>query len=312
MDLSIVTTLYYSAPHLEEFYNRVCEAAEKATGDYEIIFVNDGSPDNSLEIAISLCERDGRVKVVDLSRNFGHHKAIMTGLGQARGELVFLLDSDLEEEPELLGRFYSELKNSGADVVYGVQEARKGGFFERVTGSVFFRLFNLLSSYPVPADLITARLMSNRYVASLIEHQDREVFLAGLWAITGFKQVPCVVKKHDKGSTTYSLGRRISNLVNAITSFSSKPLVFIFYLGSVVVLLSTVAGLYLIVRRIFFGVYLAGWPSLIVSVWLLGGLILFCLGIIGIYLSKIFMETKQRPYTVIRQVYERTDRSELQ
>lgn len=307
MDLSIVTTLYYSAPYVEEFYHRTCAAAEKVVDDYEIIFVNDGSPDNALEIAISLYDRDHRVKVIDLSRNFGHHKAMMTGLAHAKGELVFLIDCDLEEEPELLGKFYDQFASADADVVYGVQQARKGGFFEQVTGNIFFRLFNLLSTYPVPANLITARLMSKRYVASLVEHKDREVFLAGLWAITGFKQVPLAVQKHRKGSSTYDLSQKVSVFVNSVTSFSTKPLVFIFYLGCTIVLLSSLAALFLIVRRVFFGVYLAGWPSLIVSVWLLGGLTIFCLGVIGIYLSKIYMETKQRPYTVIRHIYERTD-----
>ncbi len=304
MDLSIVTTMYYSAPYLEEFYTRVCAAAEKITDNYEVIFVNDGSPDNALDIAISLYEREDRVRVIDLSRNFGHHKAIMTGLTYARGELVFLIDCDLEEEPELLGKFYDELKSSDADVVYGVQQKRKGGFFEGISGEIFYWLFNMLSNNPLPRNSITVRLMSQRYVASLVKHQERETIIAGLWVITGFKQVPIVVKKPYKGSTTYGFGRKVSNFVNAITSFSNKPLVFIFYLGCIIVLLSSIAALYLIVRRMFFGVFLTGWPSLIVSVWLLGGLTIFCLGVIGIYLSKIFMETKQRPYTIIKALYE--------
>jgi putative glycosyltransferase len=210
--------------------------------------------------------------------------------------------------------FFPELKNYDADVVYGVQEKRKGRSFEQISGTVFYKLINLLSSYPIPENLITARLMTKKYVVNLTEHMDREIFLAGLWAITGFKQIPIAVMKHSKGSSTYTLGRKVSIIVNSITSFSTKPLVFIFYLGCVIIFLSIVAATVLIVRRVFFGTLLAGWPSLIVSVWLLGGLILFCLGIIGIYVSKIFMETKRRPYTVIRQVYERAgeDGYELQ
>ncbi len=306
MDLSVVTTLYSSAPYVQEFYARVRTAAEKITGDYEILFVNDGSPDNSLELALSLYEGDHRVRVIDLSRNFGHYKAIMTGLAYAKGDLVFLVDCDLEEEPELLGTFYSEIKSSRADVVYGVQQTRKGGFFKRLSGALFYKLFNLLSSYPVPSNVTIARLMSQRYVVSLVAHKDREIFLDGLWAITGFKQVPLVVEKHSKGSSTYTLKRRASVFVNSITSFSNKPLAFIFYLGCILVLLSCIAAFHLVVRRIFFGDLLIGWPSLIVSIWLLGGLTIFCLGVIGIYLSKVFMETKQRPYTVIRKIYERT------
>ena len=305
MDLSVVTTLYCSAPYLKEFYQRVVASAKQITDRYEVIFVNDGSPDNSLEVALSLYEQDEKVRIIDLSRNFGHHKAMMTGLSHSRGRLVFLIDCDLEEEPELLTRFHHEMTTTGADVIYGVQETRSGSFFKRLSGHLFYTLFNALSGYPVPHNAITARLMSQRYVASLVEHKDREVFLLGLWAITGFKQVPMTVQKHSKGDSTYTLSHKVSVFVNSITSFSNKPLVFIFYLGCVISLFSGVAALYLVVRRLFFGVLLAGWPSLIVSLWLLGGLTIFCLGIVGIYLSRIFTETKQRPYTVIRQSYER-------
>jgi len=298
--------MYYSAPYIQEFYERISAAAQKITNDYEIIFVNDGSPDDSLDIAVSLYEKDPKVRVIDFSRNFGHHKAMMTGLMHAKGELVFLIDCDLEEEPELLKRFHAEhKKNCDVDVVYGVQKARKGGFVENISGNIFYWMFNLLSSYPVPSNLVTARLMSKRYVDSLVQHKDREVFMAGLWAITGFKQVPLMVIKHDKGNSSYDLRRKISILVNSITSFSNKPLLFIFYLGSIILFISSLAALHLIIRRVFFGVLLAGWPSLMVTIWLLGGLTIFCVGVIGIYLSRIFMETKERPYTIIRQIYER-------
>jgi len=306
MDLSIVTTMYCSSPYVQEFYDRICAVAKKITGDYEIILVNDGSPDDSLDIAVALYEKDPKVRVIDLSRNFGHHKAMMTGLMHAEGELVFLIDCDLEEKPELLERFYAEhRKNGDVDVVYGVQKARKGGFIERISGKIFFWIFNLFSNYPVPTNLVTARLMSKRYVDSLVQHKDREVFIAGLWAITGFKQVPITVTKHYKRNSSYNLRRKISLLVNSITSFSNKPLLFIFYLGSMILCISSIAALYLIIRKVFFGAILAGWPSLMVTIWLLGGLTIFCVGVIGIYLSRVFMETKERPYTIIRQIYER-------
>jgi len=304
MDLSIVTTLYYSAPYIEEFYNRIIAEVERITSNYEIIFVIDGSPDNSLDIAVSLYEKDNRVKVIDFSRNFGHHKAMMTGLAHAKGELVFLIDIDLEEEPELLGKFYDEFKSSDIDVLYGVQQRRKGGFIEKIFGEIFYRVFNSLSSYPIPSNIITARLMSQRYVKNLVEHKDREIFMAGLWAITGFKQMPVSVNKLSKGSSTYNFSKKISLFANSITSFSNKPLIFIFYIGFIITFLSGIGVLTLVIRRLFFGVYLEGWSSMIVSLWLLGGLIIFFLGVIGIYLSKIFMEAKQRPYTVIRHIYE--------
>jgi len=304
MDLTIVTTLYRSASYLEEFYGRACAAAQTITSDFEIIFVNDGSPDQSLEIAYSIYQQDSRVRLIDLSRNFGHHKAIMTGLSHARGDMVFLLDSDLEEEPELLRTFHEELQRRGADVVFGVQEKRKGRLFERITGSLYFKVFNLLSTHPIPPNHITARLMTREYVTALMRHQEREFVMSGLWALTGFDQVPITVRKHHKAGTTYGLRGKISHLVNAITSFSSKPLVLIFYLGCFILLVSSIAAVDLIIRKILFGTLLEGWASLIVSIWLLGGLTIFCLGVIGIYLSKIFIEVKQRPYTIIKQVFE--------
>jgi putative glycosyltransferase len=303
MDLSIVTTLYCSAPHLEEFYVRLCAAAGGVATNFEIILVNDGSPDDSLQKAISLYRNDKRIKVIELSRNFGHHKAIMTGLAHACGDLVFLVDSDLEEEPELLEAFYLRLKETNADVVFGVQQKRKGELLERVGGAIFYRIFNILSTDSIPTNVITARLMSRKYVRALVEHREREMMIAGLWTITGFKQVPLPVRKLQRSGTTYTFRRKVGQLVNAITSFSSKPLVMIFYLGCAILFLSTVAALLLIIGRVFFGTLLLGWPSLIVSIWMLGGLTIFCLGVIGIYLSKIFIEVKQRPYTIVKDVY---------
>lgn len=303
MDLSIVTTLYCSEPHLEEFYVRLCTAAERLATSFEIILVNDGSPDDSLQKAISLYRNDKRIKVIELSRNFGHHKAIMTGLTYARGDLVFLIDSDLEEEPEVLEAFYQKLRETNADVVFGVQEKRKGRLLERVGGAIFYKIFNVLSTHSIPRNVITARLMSREYVRALTEHREREMMMAGLWTLTGFKQVPMPVRKLQRPGSTYTFRRRVAQLVNAITSFSSKPLEMIFYLGCAILFVSTTAALLLIIGRLFFGTLLLGWPSLIVSIWMLGGLTIFCLGVIGIYLSKIFIEVKQRPYTIVKDVY---------
>ena len=187
MDLSIVTSLYGSAPYVADFYRRASAAAQQVTSRYEIIFVNDGSPDDSLARAVALQEQDPKVVVIDLSRNFGHHKAFMTGMMYAKGNRVFILDSDLEEEPEWLLTFQGLLNQSTCDVVYGVQDKRKGGFFERWSGHAFYWLFNTLSSAPIPVNAVNARLMSRRYVEALLKHQEREIFLPGLWQITDRK-----------------------------------------------------------------------------------------------------------------------------
>ena len=232
MKLSIVATLYQSADYIEEFYSRASAAAISLVGEnYEIVLVNDGSPDNSLDIAISLTERDHHVVLVDLSRNFGHHKAMMTGLAHANGEKVFLIDSDLEEEPEYLTSFSEQLQQQSCDVVYGVQEQRKGGWFERWSGRWFYRFFQALTGLALPENIITARLMTRRYVDALLLHEEREVFMAGLWHITGFNQQAQTVKKGSTSQTTYTFRRKMSVLVNSVTSFSNAPLVGIFYIG---------------------------------------------------------------------------------
>jgi putative glycosyltransferase len=306
VQLSIVTTLYRSAAHLEEFYTRVSRAAALATDEFEIVLVNDGSPDDSLQIARMLLERDPRVRILDLSRNFGHHRAMMTGLAHAKGDLVFLIDSDLEEEPELLTGFLERLHELKADVVYGVQHQRRGGWRERVSGWIFFKIFNALAGTRIPENLVTVRLMRRAYVSALVSHRETQTMIAGLWALTGFDQVPYGVTKHVRSQTNYSLARKITLTTDAITSFSDRPLVLIFYAGLAIMVTALAAAGYLVIRRVAFGVMLPGWASLIVSVWLLGGLTVFCLGVIGIYLSKVFIETKHRPYTIIRKVYERS------
>jgi putative glycosyltransferase len=305
MKLSIVTTLYYSSPYIHKFYERTCAACASITDDIEIVMVNDGSPDDSLDVAVRLAERDPRVKVVDLSRNFGHHKAAMTGLMHATGDLVFLIDVDLEEEPELVLGFYNEMqKHPRADVVYGVQDTRKGRFFERVSGDLYYRLFNALSSHKIPANLLMARLMTRRYVDALLLHRESELDISGLWTITGFEQVPVTVHKHSKPSTTYNLRRKISLTIRAITAFSNRPLLYIAATGVVILGLSFLYFLYIMYVYFFVGTPPSGFTTIALSIWFLGGLTIFCLGVIAIYLSVIFTETKHRPYTIVRQIYQ--------
>ena len=304
MKLSIVSTLYCSSPYVNEFHQRASAAARAAVGlDYEIVLVNDGSPDNSLDLAVRIAESDPHVVVVDLSRNFGHHKAMMTGLAHARGELVFLIDSDLEEEPEWLLPFHQQLRDEDCDVVFGVQARRRGDGFERLFGKLYYWMFRLLTGIAQPDDIVTARLMSRRYADALVSHREREVNIGGLWVITGFSQSQRVVRKHTSSPTTYTLRKKISHIVNAVTSFSSFPLVVTFYSGLAISLLAAIYILYLVLRYYFISEPPQGYTSTIASIWLSAGLIIFFMGVQGIYISKIFSEVKQRPYTIVRQVY---------
>ena len=304
LGLSIVTSMFKSARFLPDFHARCTAAANQiAPGSYEIVLVNDGSPDDSLQIALELHERDPRVRIIDLSRNFGHHKALMTGLAHARGELVFLIDCDLEEDPGWLSRFHTELVTRGADVVYGVQDERKGGWIERAGGYVFFTLFNRMLVHRIPQNLVTARLMTRRYVQALVSHREQEICLAGLWVITGFDQHALTVQKGRRDDPAYTTRMRLSALANAVTSFSNRPLIYIFQIGMAVMALSVAAGAILLYKSLAGEIGVPGWASIMVSIWFLGGLIIFCVGVIGMYLAKIFTEIKQRPYTIVRAEY---------
>jgi len=313
MKLSIVATLYLSAPYVNEFCNRAGLTARELVGDdYEIILVNDGSPDNSLEIAANITKQDKHLTIVDLSRNFGHHKAMMTGLAHAQGEKVFLIDSDLEEEPEWLTPFWRQMEAKECDVVYGVQEKRKGGLFERISGAWFYYFLRLLSGLSLPQNIVTARLMTRRYVDALLLHKEREIMIAGLWVITGFDQQAQSVKKLCRSKTTYTFIRKMSIILNSVTSFSNAPLIGIFYIGLGISAVASFYMVFVVLSWAFLQHPVEGWTSIMASIWLIGGMIISFIGIVGLYLSKIFIETKQRPYTIVRQIYGRQKKPHIE
>lgn len=307
IELSVVTTMFRSSAFIIEFHRLASQAAAGITSSYEIIFVNDGSPDDSLEKARTLVLADFHVRVIDLSRNFGHHRAIMVGLEDARGAKIFLIDSDLEEDPLTLSDFFNEMTRTQADVVYGVQQARKGSMVRNLGGAWFWSLFNHISEVKIPPNVITSRLMTRRYVDSLLRFRERELFLAGIFALTGFRQVALSVKKGVRIGTSYTISKRFALLINAITSFSSRPLILVFYIGFFISIVAGIVALILIARVLFLGDFLLGWPSVIVSIWLMGGVSMFCIGLVGFYLSKVFQEVKERPLSIVRERYERSE-----
>lgn len=308
MKLSIVTTLYKSAPYIDEFYQRASAAAQQLVGEsYEIIFVNDGSPDNSLDIAVSLSEKDSRVAVIDLSRNFGHHKAIMAGLDNASGERVFLIDSDLEEAPEWLLNFAGHMEQHQCDVVYGVQKARVGSFLPNFLGSFFWKLINLHSYVKIPSNPMTCRLMTLQYTKSLVSVADRVLYLAGTFAWTGFKQVPYPLVKSPRpngSKSTYSFYRKFLLSVDSFTSFSTLPLVMIFATGIAVCLLSILAAVALFTMKLLTPDHvISGFTSIMIFIWFFGGMTMLSIGCVGLYLAKIFQEVKRRPLFIVRNIY---------
>jgi putative glycosyltransferase len=303
-ELSIVTALYNSEDYIDEFVARMSEAARRITDNYEIILVNDGSPDNSLAVALTQHRVDPHVRVIDLARNFGQHKANWTGLSHARGDFIFLIEADLEEQPEWLPDFYQDLKdNPGTDVVYGLQSQRKGGLVERVSGDLFYRAFNLFSRVKIPPNHITVRLMTKRYVTAFVAHRDQDLFVGGMYELAGFDQRARVVTKLSHSETTYNLVRKLNLLVNAVVSFSSAPLWIIFWLG-ILVSLTSFGGISWVIFKWATGNPQPGWASTVASIWAVGGLVMVSIGTIGIYIRKVISEVRTQPYTIVRQIYD--------
>ena len=308
MKLSIVTTLYKSTLYIDEFYKRISHEARKITDDYEIIFVNDGSPDNSFELAFDLYSKDKHIKIVNLSRNFGHHKAIMAGLKNTSGEYIFLIDSDLEEEPELLGQFWSELNPiQDIDVIYGIQEKRKGNLFEKWSGKLFYTIMDkLIDDIKYPRDTLTSRLMTRKYVKNVIKYKESEYDLWSIFEFTGFKTKSLLCKKGYKKITTYTFGKKIDMAMHIIVSTSKKPLQLIFYMGMIISVFSFFYLIYLLISHFIFDIPM-GWTSVAVLLTFILGIVIFSIGILGIYISVIFLESKKRPI-IIKDIYNKDNK----
>lgn len=303
MKISVVTPTYRSGPYLDELHRRsVAAIAETGADAYEIIFVNDQCPADSLAVATAIAKRDPNVVVVDLARNFGQHKAIIAGLSMAMGDLVFVMDSDLEEEPEWISLFYREMQRKNADVVFGVNHNIKNGILYSMARRLFYKTLNFLSAAHFPENVCAARLMTRRYLDALLQFKEREIFLVGLWHMTGFTQLPIEVVKHDSSPSTYSFARLANIFVNGVTAFSTRPLILISLAG---IALSLVAFIYtglIIFQKLVHGVAVEGWASVMAVVLMLGGITLFFNGVMAIYLAKVFIEVKQRPLFIVKDI----------
>lgn len=308
MKLSVVTTLYKSKNFLEIFLKEISSAIETlAIENFELVFVNDGSPDDSVAYLLERKKDISQIKIIDLSRNFGHHYAIQAGLNYASGEYVFLIDNDLETPPSILVDFFNEIKKDNTlDVVYGYQEARKGNFIEKKAGSIFWFLINKLSDTKIPHNILTERLMTKQYVNELLRLQDANLFIGGMFYWVGFNQKGISVKKGQReGASTYSVKRRAELMLQAITSFSGKPLEWLFYIGVTISFFSFLFLVYLAIQKIIHQDEVQlGWTSIVAINVLILGIISTFLGLIGIYIFKIFKQVQGRPNAIIKKIYE--------
>lgn len=302
--LSAIIACYRDAPAVPIMHERLTVVFQKIGVDYEIIFVNDGSPDNAREVLAELVTRDKHVIVINHTRAFGSQNAFTSGMQLATGDAVILLDGDLQDPPELIEPFYAKWQE-GYDVVYGIRVKRETTPFLRVAYKAFYRVFRKLSYVPIPLDAGDFSLIDRRVVNALNSLPENNRFLRGLRAWVGFKQtgVPYVRPERMFGRTTNSMLKNLGWARKAIFSFSYVPLEIITWLAISIVALSSIAIVWQIALRLLRpDLTPGGFTTLIVLILFLGGIQLLCLSIIGSYLSHIYDEVKRRPSFLVESI----------
>jgi putative glycosyltransferase len=297
--ISVVTSLYRSAPYVFEFYHRTKRAVERAGYASEFIFVDDGSPDNAAEHVGRLREGDDRVHLIRLSRNHGQQRAMLTGLQHARGDLVFALDVDLEEKPEDLATLLEAMRAQNADAAYGVMQARRGGFVKRLLGGMFHQMMTRIAATPIPENQLWSRVMTRRVVNAVCRFDEEHLYLGGIFHLVGFKQVAVPLEKLDKHSTTYGFWKRSLTALDALVSFSVAPLYALCAFGLLMIVVCALLATVIVVQKLVFGVSVPGWPTLAVLLLAFMGIVIFAQGLLGIYIGKIFAQVKNRPRCII-------------
>lgn len=299
--LSVVVPVFNEKDGLQEFYDRTKRVLLGLAGlEYEVIFVDDGSSDASVDIIAQFVRQDVRVRLLKLSRNFGHQIAITAGIDAARGDAVVVIDADLQDPPEVIVRFIEKWQD-GYDVVYGMRETRDGETVFKVwTASIFYRILRSLVSLDIPVDVGDFRLMSRRVVEHLKAMQERDRFVRGLVSWIGFRQIGLSYRREKRyaGETKYPYRKMIRFALDGITSFSSIPLKMATIMGYLTSLIAFAYACSVIVQK-FMGYTVQGWATIMVGLLFLGGVQLICLGILGEYIGRIFNETKGRPLYIV-------------
>ena len=300
--VSIVVPCHNEAENLRPLYDRLRAVLDGADLAWEMVCVNDGSRDATLPLLIQLQAEDRRVRVYDLSRNFGKEAAMTAGLDQVRGTVVIPVDADLQDPPELIPALIAKWRE-GFDVVNAVREVREGeGWLKRGSAFLFYRIINRLSAIDIPADTGDFRLLSRAAVEALRQMPERRRFMKGMFVWVGFPTASVTYRRAGRhaGTTSWNYWRLWNFALEGITSFSQVPLRIASYLGLSVALLSMVYAVFLLIRTIMFGNAVSGYPSLMVAILFIGGVQLVALGVIGEYIGRIYEETKQRPVYLIR------------
>jgi len=302
IDISVVIPIYRNEPFINDLYSRLTANLSAITADFEIIFVDDGSPDNSWDIITGLAEKSPRVKGIRFSRNFGQHIAITAGVEYATGDWIVVMDGDLQDRPEEITDLYNKALE-GYDVVFARRHMRKDTFSRKICSRMFYTLFDFLAGTGNKTDAAIANfgIYSRKVIDSFNKMQEHSRLFPLFIRWLGFNTAYIDVEHGERsaGKSAYTFRKKLDLALDTIISMSNKPLKISVKLGLLLSLLSFLYGVFIIVKYLLWGVPVMGWTSLIVSLYFIGGTVLSTLGVLGIYIGKIFDEVKNRPLYII-------------
>ncbi len=300
LKFSVIVPCYNEENNVNELY---LELKKQLNFNYEIIFVDDGSTDNTLSIIKLLNEKDNRVKYISFSRNFGHQFALKAGINKADGDFVITMDCDLQHPVTLLGTMISKWQE-GYEVIQTIRKSSPDlGFFKKITGYIFYKILNLLSEIKIIPGTADFRLLDRKVVLSLREFSETSLFYRGLIPWMGFRvaYIEYIPNNRFAGTSGYSFKKMLKLATAGITSFSTRPLKIAIFIGFIISFIAFIYAMYALYIYLYTRKAISGWTSLIISILFIGGLQIIFLGIIGEYLGKLFIQSKNRPSYIIRE-----------
>ncbi len=298
---SVIIPVYKSPDSLRELHGRLVPVLQSISGNYEIIFINDASPLNDWEIISDIASKDKNVIGLNLSRNFGQHCAITAGLEISSGDCIVVMDCDLQDQPEEITNLYAEYAK-GFDIVVGSRESRKDFFLKSLFSKIFYKVLSYLTDTSQDSSLGNFGIYSKSVINAVLSMKDDRKYFPTMVKWVGFRKSIIRIEhsRRKYGETSYNLKQLINLALNTIVSFSDKPLRLVVNLGLIVSITAVLFGVYNLIRYFNGEVLVSGWVSIIVSIWFLSGIIIFVLGIIGLYTGRIFEKSKDRPVYIIR------------
>lgn len=303
IEISVIITIYNAGNIIPELIKRLQQSLKEITEQYELILVEDRGKDNSWQVLKEYAAKDSRIKIARMARNFGQHNAITAGLHLAKGAYFVIMDGDLQDEPEIIPALYRQLKQTGKEIVYVKRMHRKDSAFKRRTSAFYHKIFRALSGIKTDPDVGAYCIGTQLVRESFCRFGEVNKYIGGIFYWMNFDQgyFEAEHAARKEGKSNYNLSRLLKLAFSGIIGFSNKPLNIAIYLGFISSFSSLVLGLYYLVQKIFFRISVLGYTSIIVSIFFVGGLILFVLGIIGQYIGQIYEQTKSRPEYLLQE-----------